>query len=175
MKFLNLFIILISSLPLLYWVYLDGAQDILEPFHLLYSRYSKLHSLWPKNAAPNTVSSILETPTEDDGTFCPLTFSPIHLYLWRGSILHECVHGLCSLRLLISSRFLNYIFELSNLYIASEYRLAKHGIDIWLSKLGAHLIDLRNGYSFYNQPFSKSTNFIETKVSAINCRVLTLI
>jgi hypothetical protein len=34
--------------------------------------------------------------------------------------------------------------------------------------------DLLYENSFYMVPYSKSTNFIETKVSAINCRVLTI-
>jgi hypothetical protein len=156
------------------WAYLYDVPNILEPSHLLYYLYSKRHSQRPKNAAPNNASLKMEILVANDEN-CDLSISlPKHLYSRKEGIQRECEHDLCSQLLLKSSHSLNYKFELANRDNVSEHRLAIHDTDIWLSKQYVRLNDLYYENCSYILAWSKDNNFIETKVTAINCGVLTI-
>lgn len=173
MKFF-IIITLISNSLSTHLVYHDDAQGTLEPFHLLYYQYSIHHNLLPKSVVPSISSSTLETPFEDDVTSGLLASLPEYLYSRTADIQHAYVHGLCSLLPSISEHFQNCIFGLSSRDIFAEYLLSIHDSDTWLPKLCGHSSDLPCANFFCNQPYGKSMNFIETKVPAINCRVLTI-
>ena len=89
-------------------------------------------------------------------------------------ILHGYEYDLCSQLLLISSHSPNYKSELANRDNASVHHLAIHDTDIWLSKQCERLNDLYYKNYSYILTWSKNNNFIETKVAAINCGVLTI-
>jgi hypothetical protein len=82
-------------------------------------------------------------------------------------------HDLYSLHPSLFERFLYYRFELSGLGIFVECRLSTHGTCTLLPILYAHSFDLPYVSSFDIHSYCKSKKFIETKVPAINCRVLT--
>jgi hypothetical protein len=135
-----------------------------------------LHAPYPtaQKCSPNISSSILEIPVAN-GEKCDLLASlPNHSCSLKEDIQYACVHDLYLQHLSISEHFLNYIFAQSNLDTFVEHRLSKHGIYIWLPKLYEPSIDLLY-VSFFDTPtYCKSIKFIETKVPAINCRVLTI-
>jgi hypothetical protein len=172
MKFF-IVITLISSFLTAHWVFPDDAQDTLAPSGLLYCLYSIRHNLWPKNAVPNISSSTLEIPFEDGAMYDLLISSPKHSFSMMVDIQHGCGHDLYSPLLSISERSPNYIVGLSDPDIFAEYLLSEHGIDTWLPKLYGHSFGLRYVNSCDIHSSRKSKKFIETKVTAINCRVLT--
>ena len=71
-------------------------------------------------------------------------------------------------------KILNYISELSNLDNIFGHRLVKHDNDISLSKLYGRLSGLYYVNYSYILTCRKDTNFIETKVTVINCGVLSI-
>lgn len=173
MKFF-IIIILISSCLTAHSAYPDDVQDTLGPSDQLYYRYSILHILSPKSADPSTFSSAPDIPVVD-GERPDLSISlPKHLYSKKVDTLHACGHDLCSLPLSISERFLNCIFELSSLDTFAEYLPSEHDIFTWFPKLYGHSSDLLYVNSSGIHSYRKSIKFIESKVPAINCRVLTI-
>ena len=172
MKFFNL--ILISSFLTQRWVYPDDALSTLVPSHRLYSLYSMRHSLLPRNVDPSTSSLMLEIPAAKVSKSFPSISSQARLCSTKGDILREYEHDLYSLLPSVSEHSLHCISELPNLYIVIEHLLSIHGIGTWSPIQYVLKDDLHYGSSFYSLPYCKSMKFIETKVSAINCRVLTL-
>ena len=156
------------------WAYPCDVPDILVSSHQLCFLYSKLHSQLPKNADPNNASSKMEILVANDGNYDLSISLPKHLYSGMEGIQHGYEHDLCSQRLLKSSHSLNYKSELANRDNASEHRLAIHDTDIWLSKQYVHLNNLYYESCSCILTWSKNKKFIETKVTAINCGVLTI-
>ena len=167
-------IILISSYLTARSAYLDDVQGTLGPSRQLYYQYSTPHNLSPKSVVPSISSLALEIPIED-GEMYDLSFSlPTHLCLTRVDILCAHEHGLYSQHLSISGHSPNCKFGLSSRGTFAEYLLSEHDTYIWLSKQYEHSSDLLYVNSFYILPYRKSMKFIETKVTAMNCRVLTV-
>jgi len=155
------------------WAYLYDVLNTFESSHPLYSHYSKHHNQHPKSVDPNNVSLTWEILVVNDEN-CDLSISlPKHLYSMRGDIQHGYEHDLYSQHLLKSSHSLNYKSELANHDNVFEHRLVIHDTDIWLSKQYAHLNNLYYVNYSYILTWSKNIQFIETKVTAINCGVLT--
>ena len=156
-----------------HWACRDDAQDSLAPSCLLSHLCSTHRSLSPKNAGPSIVSVTSETPLVDTVMSSPSTSSPACLHLSMADTPHACERGLCSPRLSISARF--------------HYRIPA---PICRGTAFGHLLStLRSGTSsptlcgmsssspYVNQSCNlsccKGSTFIQTKVSAINCGVLT--
>jgi hypothetical protein len=155
----------ISSFPSLYWVVPDDAQDILEPFHQLYSLYSMPHIQQPRNGAPSISVSIVEIQFEDSVKSVLLVSSLTHSHSEKEDTQYAYVHDLC---LLHPSRFERshcYIFERSNPLCAAGYPLVKYEIDTSSPTQGGLSYNLHCGLSFDIQPYSKSKTFIETESS----------
>jgi hypothetical protein len=172
MKFFEFIQISSSQFPS--WVYLDDVPDTPEPSPRLYFLYSKLHSLLPKSDAPNIFYPREEIPAEVDGNFALSTFSPNYLHSKMADIQYGCEHDLYSQLLSIFEHSQHYKFAQPSLDIELEHRPSKRDNDTLSPKRYALSNDLLYENSFYMIPYSKSINFIETKVSAINCRVLTI-
>jgi hypothetical protein len=173
MKFF-IIIILISSYLTAHSAYLDDAQGTLGPSPQLYCLYSIRHNLSPKSVVPSISSLAPEIPIED-GEMYDLSISlPTRLCLTMEDILYAYEHDLFSQPLSVSEHFPNCIFGLSSRGTFAEYLLLEHGTYTWLSKQYARSSDLPYVNSFYILPYRKSIKFIETKVTAINCRVLTV-
>jgi hypothetical protein len=103
------------------------------------------------------------------------TSSPTYLHSTTVDTQHGYVHGHCLLPLSKYVHPLNCIFELSSHDIVPLCLLSRHDTYI-LQPIPSELsIDLLNVNSCDILPFCKSTNFIETKVTAINCRDLTIV
>ena len=174
MNFFNHTTIPISSHDWESWAYHCDDSNIPEPFHQLYYPYSIHHNQLPKSVVPNSASSDWDTLVANDGS-CGLSISsPSYLYSETEDILYEYAHAPCLQLLSKSLHFLSYMFELSNRGNVFVHRLTKHDNGIWLSKLYEHLIDLYYVNYSYIPTWSKDKKFIETKVAAINCRVLTI-
>jgi len=173
MKFFNF--ILISSYPFGYWVCPDDALSTPEPSHRLYSLCSKRHTLQPKNAAPNTACLMLETPVGEDARSDLSISLQERLYSEMARIQYECAHGPCSQHPSELTHSQHYKFEQPSLGNEPEYRPLVHGNDTSSPILYALLNDLRNENLSECVPYRKSMKFIETKVPAINCRVLTIV
>ena len=88
----------ISSSLFQYWAFRDDAQDILVPFHQLFTLYSMPHYQQPRNEVPNISVSIEETKFAEFVKFDPFTTLQIYSPSVMGNIqyvqLHE--HGHCS-------------------------------------------------------------------------------
>ncbi len=167
-------IILISSYLTVRSAYLDNAQGTLGPSRQLYYQYSIPHNLSPKSVVPSISSLALGTPIEDGEMFDLSISLPIRLCLTRVDILLAYEHDLYSQHLSVSGHSPNCKFGLSNRGTFAEYLLSKHGTYTWLPKQYEHSSDLMYVNSSYILPYRKSMKFIETKVTAINCRVLTV-
>ncbi len=76
---------------------------------------------------------------------------------------------------LVSEYSQHYKFAQPNHDIVPEHHLLIHDTDTSSLKLYVHLTDLQNENYVYILPCCKSKEFIETKVAAINCIVLTFI
>jgi len=157
----------ISSSLFLYWASLYDAQDILEPFHLLFALYSKLHIQLPRNDAPNISVSAWEILFAIDGTFDLLASLPTCSHSVMADILRAHVYDPYSRLPSIFERSHCYISELSNLGPFVEYPLVALDIDISSPIQGVLTFYLRYGYLFDFQPYRKSMKFIETKVAAM--------
>ena len=170
MKFFNF---PISSCQFDYSVYLDDVQGIPEPSRLLYFLYSIRHSQLPKNVDPNTVYLVKEIPAEVVERSYPSISLPGRSYLWRADTLYGHEHDPYLQLPLVSEHSQHYRFEQPNPYTVPEHRPLIHDNDTSLPILYERLIDLQNVYYDDIHPYCKSKKFIETKVPAINCRVLT--
>ena len=176
MKFF-IIIILISSYLTAHSAYPDDAQGTLEPSRQLYCQYSILHILSPKSVAPSISSLAPGTPFEDGERFDLSISSLTRLCLTMEDILRAYEYDLYSQLLSVSEHFPNCKFGLSSRGTFAEYLLSEHGTYTWLPKQYGHSSDLLYVNSFYILPYRKSIKsikFIETKVTAINCRVLTV-
>jgi hypothetical protein len=165
MKFFN-FTPLSNSLSL-YWAFLYDVQGIPEPSHLLFCLCSKLHSLLPKNVAPNMSFLRSEIPAEQVLMIALLTSLPIHLYSLMVDIQHAYEYDPCSQ---LPSKFVHSqhcISVLVNLDICAEHHLLKLYIDISSSILYDNLSYLLNENSCDILTFNKTKIFIETKVTAM--------
>ncbi len=171
MKFYNS--IPISSYLLGCWVYHDDVRDILEPFHPLYCHYSKHHNQLPKSVDPSTSCPMRKTPVVEALTFSPLSSLLTHLYSKMAHTLRGYVRDLCLLLLSIYSHFRHYISEPLSLYNEPVHPPLTRDNDISLPRQYVLSIDLQYVNLFDFVPYRKSMKFIETKVTAINCRVLT--
>ena len=151
----------------------DDAQGSPVPSCLLSHLCSTLRTLSPKSADPSTVSVASETPLVDTVMSSPSTSSPACLHLSMADTLHACEHGLCSPRLSVSVRS-HYRTPVPKCRgIASGHLLSALRSDI----LSPTLCDTSNlslyVTPFYNLSCRKGSTFIQTKVAAINCGVLT--
>ena len=163
---------LISTNPH-HWACRDDAQDSLAPSCLLSPQYSTHRSLSPKSAGPSNASVTSETPLVGIVMSSPLASSPACLHSSMADTPHACERGLCSPRLSISAR--------------SHYRTP---VTKCRDNASGHLLSaLRSGIlsptlcgtsssSRYvtlscNLSCRKGSTFIQTKVAAINCGVLT--
>ena len=171
MKFFNF--VLISSYPFGYWVYPDDVLNTPEPSHRLYCLYSKPHILQPKSVAPNTACSKQETLVGEALRFDLSTSLPIRLCSGMVGIQYECAHDPYSQHLSELKHSQHCIFEQPSLDNEPEHRPLIRGNDTSSPIQYALLNDLRNGILCDCVPSCKSMKFIETKVPAINCRVLT--
>jgi len=171
MKFFNF--ILISSYPFGYWVYPDDVLDTLEPSHRLYYPCSTRRTLQPRNGAPNTACSMRETPVGEVARFDLSTSSPERLCSEMVGIQYACGHDPCSQHLSESSHSLHCKFEQPSPDNGPEHHLSVHGNDTSSPIRYVLLNDSPNGILCDCVPSRKSMKFIETKVPAINCRVLT--
>ena len=170
MKFFNS---LISNCQFEYSAYLDDVQDIPEPSYPLYSLYSKHHTLLPRSVDPNTVSQVKEILAEVVVMSFPSTSLPDHLCFLKGDIQYAHEHDPCLQLPLVSEHPLHYRFEQLSPYNVFERLPLKHDIDTSLPKQYERLNDLQYANYVCILPYCKSKKFIETKVPAINCRVLT--
>ena len=167
--------ILISNYLIVHSVYLDDVQDIPEPSHPLYFLYSKHHNQLPKNGDPNTACPMREILAEEVVKSYPSFSSLFHLYSWREDTQHGCEHDPCLLLPLVFEHSQHYKFEQPNHDNVPEHLPLKHDIDTSLPIRYEQLNDLQNEILPYIVPSCKTKKFIETKVPAINCRVLTII
>ena len=163
----------VSSYPSLSWAYPYGVQDTLEPSRPLFSPYSKPHIQQPKNDDPNIAYPTTGTLAARAERYDPLVSLPKHLHLWTEGTQHACGCGRYLQRLSISVHSPNRISGSANLDTEPEGPLSKPGSDTWSPKLCDNSNCLLNESSFENPTFNKAKTFIETKVTAINCRVLT--
>ncbi len=155
----------ISSCPSLCWVFPDDAQDTLEPFHLLYSLYSKLHTQQPKNGDPNISVSIAEIQFEESEKFDLLVSSQAYSHSEMVDIRYAYVHDPCLQLPLRYERSHYYISEQLNPLCVAEYPLAIHENDTSSPRQGALSYNLHYGLSYDIQPYCKSKTFIETESS----------
>ena len=172
MKFFNL--ILISNYLTPHWAYLDDVQNTPVPFHRLYFLCSTPHTLSPRNADPNISSLTQGTLAEVCVKFVPSTSSPDNLCSTKEGTQHAREHDPCSPLPSVFEHSLNYRSKLLNLCIELEHRPLIHGNDTSSPKRYGPTTDLHDENSFCSLPYCKSMKFIETKVPAINCRVLTV-
>ena len=170
MKFFNS---LISSYPFEHSAYLDDVQDIPEPSLLLYCLYSKPHIQLPRNVYPNTVSLAMETLAGEVVMSYPSISLPNHLHLRMEDIQHACEHDPYLQPPLVSEHSQYYRFVQLNPYNVSVHHLLIHDNDTSSPIRYEHSNDLQNVNYVYILPCCKTRKFIETKVAAINCRVLT--
>jgi hypothetical protein len=170
---MNFFNSLISSYPVEYSAYLDDVQDIPVPFRLLYCLYSKPHIQQPRNVGPNTAFQGKEILVEEVERSYPSTFLLDHSRLWMEDIQHAYEHDPYLLLPLVSEHSQHYKFEQPNHDIEAEHHPLIHDNDTSSPKLYEHSNDLQNVNYAYILPCCKSKKILETKVAAINCRVLT--
>jgi len=170
MKFFNS---LISNYPFVHSVYPDDVLGIPEPSHPLYYLYSIPHNLLPRNDGPNIVYPEKEILAEEVVKSCPSISLPNHSCLVMVDIQHGGEHDPYSQLPLVFEHSQHYRFGLPNPYIVSAHLPLIHDNDTSLPILYGHSNDLQNVNHDDILPCCKSKKFIETKVAAINCRVLT--
>lgn len=171
MKFFEL--IQLSNYQIPNWAYPCDAPDTPVPSRPLYYLCSKPHNLLPKSDAPNIFYPKQETLAVVSESYDPLSFSPSCLYSSMVDTRYVCEHDPCSPPPLISEHSQHYIFAPPDHDNVAEYHLSKHGNDILSPIQYVRSFYLPYVNSFDILPYSKTMNFIETKVAAINCRVLT--
>ena len=156
-----------------HWARLCDAQDNLEPSCLLSLLCSTLRILSPKSVDPSIVSVTSETPLVNTATFSLSASSPACLYLSMADTPHACGYGLCSPRLSISvcSRCRTPVPICPD--SASEHLLSI----LYTDTSSPTLCGMSNSSPYVNLPCNlscrKINTFIQTKVAAINCGVLT--
>lgn len=155
----------ISSSPFQYWASPGDAQDIPEPFRLLFDQCSMLHSRQPRNDDPNISVSRLEIHFGGSAKFYLLAFSPNCSHSWMEDIQHERVHDPCSQHPSISEHSHYCRFELSDPGFFAEYHPEEHGNDTSSPKQGELTFYLHYGSSFDIRPYCKTMKFIETESS----------
>ena len=163
---------LISTNPP-HWACRDDAQGSPVPFYPLSPLCSRLHNLSPKSAVPSTVSVTSETPLVDIVTSSLSASSPAYLRLATADTPHTCVHDPCSPLLSVSARSHYYTLVPVCPDSASGYPLSAPHIGTSSPTLC--------GMSYWspyvnlicNLSCRKVSIFIQTKVAAINCGVLT--
>ncbi len=168
MKFFNLS--QVSNYPSESSVYLDDAPNTPGPFHQLYCLYSILHSLLPKNDVPNIAYLMQEILVEEALTSFLLSSLPNHLHLMTEDTQYEYVHDPCSQLLSEYVHSQNYKSVQPNHDTLTEYLPSTHDIDISSPIQYAPLSDLPNVNYAYTLPFSKTKEFLETKVAAMKLR-----
>ena len=156
-----------------HWACRDDAQDSLAPSCLLSHLCSTHRSLLPKSAGPSIVSVTSETPLVDIVMSSPSASSPACLHLSMADTLHACERGLCSPRLSVSARS-HYRTPVPKCRgIASGHLLSVPRSGILSPTLcGTSCSSLYVNLSC-NLSCRKGSTFIQTKVAAINCGVLT--
>ncbi len=151
----------------------DDGLNILEPSHPLYYQYSKHHNLQTKNGVPSNVSPSSEILAAKDEKYDLSSFLPKHLCSGMMDIQYAYECDLCSQRLLIFAHPLNHKSGATMLDIAFEHLPEALDNDTSLPKLYDNTNYLLYVNFFYKVAHNKDKKFIETKVAAINCRVLT--
>ena len=155
------------------WAGRDDAQDSLAPSCLLSPPCSTLRNLSPKSAGPSNVSVTSETPLVDNVMSSPSASSPACLHLSMADTPHACEHGLCSPRLSVSARS-HYRTPVPKYRdIASGYLLSELRTGILSPTLCGTLSSSLYVTLSCNLSCRKGNTFIQTKVAAINCGVLT--
>ena len=151
----------------------DDAQGSPVPSCLLSHLCSTLRTLSPKSADPSTVSVASETPLVNIVMSSPSTSSPACLCLSTADTQRACGHGLCSPHLSVSVRSRYRTPALICRDIASGHHLSalRSGIS------SPTLCGMSSSSPYVNPSCNlscrKGSIFIQTKVAAINCRVLT--
>ncbi len=151
----------------------DDVLDILEPSHQLYCLYSKHHNLQTKNGDPSNAFPILETLAVTDERY-NLSFSlPKHLCSTMVDIQYAYECDLYSQHPLRYEHPPNHKSGSRALGNAVVHRPEALDNGTLLPKLNDNTNYLRYVNYFYKVAHNKDKKFIETKVAAINCRVLT--
>ena len=155
------------------WASPDDAQDSPAPSCPLSLPYSTLHILSPKSAGPSIVSATSETPPVSIATTSPSVSSPACLCLLTADTPHAYAHGLCSPHLSVSvhSRYRTPVPIHPD--SAFGYHLSVHHIGTSSPTLCGMLDSSLYVNPFGNLSCRKGNTFIQTKVAAINCGVLT--
>jgi len=80
----------------------------------------------------------------------------------------------CVIKVIYSGAKIRKI-KTKNLNTEFKYLLLVRDNEIWLSKQYGRSFDLWYGFIYDILPYRKSGKFVDTKVAAINCRVLTIV
>ncbi len=168
MKFFSL--TQLSSPPFQYWVFPMMFKIF---FHQLFGLCSMHHIQQPRNDVPNISASVVETPFVTYVMSGLLTSLQSYSHSEREDIQHVHEHGLDSQLPLKFEHSHCCKSELSNHAFFAECHLVEHDNDTLSPKLGELTFYLHYGCLFYYRPHCKSMKFIETKVTAMNCWVLT--
>jgi len=155
------------------WDGRDDAQDSLVPSCPLSPPYSMLRILSPKSADPSTVSVASETPLGDIVTSSLSSSSPACLCLSTADTQHAYGHGLCSPPLSISEHSRYRIPELICRDIASAHHPSAPRSGTSSPTRCGMSCSSQYVNPFCNLSCRKGNTFIQTKVAAINCGVLT--
>ena len=156
-----------------HWACRDDAQDSLVPSCLLSPLCSMHRSLSPKSADPSIVSVTSETPLADIVMSSPSASSPACLHLSMADTPHACERGLCSPRLSVSARShyrtpVPKCRDIASGYLLSELRTGILSPTLCGTSSSSPYVTLS-----CNLSCRKGSTFIQTKVAAINCGVLT--
>ena len=155
------------------WACRDDAQGTPGPSRPLSPLCSTRHSLSPKSAGPSTVSVTSETLLVDIATSSLSASSPANLRLSTEDIPHACGYDLDLPPLSVSERFRYRILVQVCPDSASGYHLSAPRIGISSPKLCGMSYWSLYVTRFCNLSCRKVSTFIQTKVAAINCGVLT--
>ena len=155
------------------WAGRDDAQDSLAPSCLLSPHCSTHRSLLPKSADPSIVSVTSETPLVDIVMSSLSTSSPACLHLSMADTPHACERGLCSPRLSVSARShyrtpVPKCRDIASGYLLSALRSGISSPTLCGTSSSSPFVTLS-----CNLSCRKGSTFIQTKVAAINCGVLT--
>jgi len=143
------------------------AQDIPEPYHLLFFLYSKHNSQLPKSDDPNIAFEVLEIPFGEVGRSDPSISLQEHLYSMMEGTRYAYEYGLCSQHLSVFAHFQHYISEPTNPGNDVVRHQPKQHNGIWSTIPSDNSNYLSNVNSYDNPTFNKTKIFIETKVTAI--------
>ena len=156
-----------------HWACRDDAQDSLAPSCLLSRQCSTHRSLSPKSAGPSIASVTSETPLVDVVMSSPSASSPACLHLSMVDTLHACECDLCSPRLSVSARshyrtLVPKCRDIASGYLLSALRTGISSPTLCGTSSSSPYVTLS-----CNLSCRKGSTFIQTKVAAINCGVLT--